>query len=117
MGRMQGSPPPADKLVRHGDASYYQFPRTRWSFANMRALFPTANSRRGSGPPSKLPALPRSDLDALTFVPLGKIQPMRWDEALQGSYADAIIVLHRGKIVYERYWGATTRYTPQMSFR
>jgi CubicO group peptidase (beta-lactamase class C family) len=116
MGWMQGAPPPADKLVRHIDASYYQFPRTRWSFANMRALFPTANLRRGSGLPSKLPERPRSDLDAVTFVPLGKTQPMRWDDALQASYADAVLVLHRGKIVYERYWGVTTRDTPHMSF-
>lgn len=113
---MQGAPPADDKLVRKGDGSYYQFPRTRWSFTNMRALFPTANLRRGSGRPSPLPAGPRSDLDAVTFVPLGKTQPMRWDEALLASYADAAIVLHRGRIVYERYWGVTARHTPHMSF-
>lgn len=116
LGWMQGSPPPDEKLVRHDDGSYYQFPRSRWAFSNMRSLFPTANLSRGGGPPSSLPEQPGEDLGAVTFMPLGSNSPMRWDEALMASYADAILVLHRGKIVYERYWGVTTRRTPHMSF-
>ncbi|MEJ6595979.1 serine hydrolase [Parasphingorhabdus sp.] len=116
MGWMQGSPPPEDKVVRQVDGSYYQFPRTRWAFSNMRSLFPTANLWRGEGPPSTLPEQPRSDLDAVTFVPTGSDKSMRWDEALQSSYADAVLVLHRGNIVYERYFGVTQQKTPHMSF-
>ncbi|MEQ8742944.1 serine hydrolase [Parasphingorhabdus sp.] len=116
MGWMQGSPPPDDKVVRQEDGSYYQFPRTRWAFSNMRTLFPTANLRRGDGPPSALSRQLRNDLDAVTFLPSGSNKPMRWDEALQASYADAILVLHRGNIVYERYFGVTKRHTPHMSF-
>ena len=116
LGWMQGSPPPDEKMVRYDDGSYYQFPRSRWAFSNMRSLFPTANLSRGGGPASSLPEQLRDDLDALTFLPSGSTHPMRWDEALMASYADAVLVLHRGKIVYERYWGVTARRTPHMSF-
>ena len=116
LGWMQGSPPPDDKMVRQDDGSFYQFPRSRWAFSNMRSLFPTTNLSRGDGPPSSLPQQLRDDLDAVTFLPSGSDKPMRWDEALLASYADAVIVLHRGSIAYERYWGVTTRHTPHMSF-
>lgn len=116
LGWMEGAPPPDYKLVRHDDASYYAFPRTRWAFSNMRALFPTASLWRGEGPASSLPKDERDDIDAVTFLPFGSEKPMRWDEALQASYADAVVILHRGNIVYERYFGVTTRHAPHMSF-
>lgn len=116
LGWMEGAPPPEDRMVRQTDGSFYQFPRTRWAFSNMRSLFPTTNLWHGSGPPSPLPADLRDDLDDATFLPIGSDKPMRWDEALRASYADAVMVLHRGKIVYERYFGVTGRHTPHMSF-
>ncbi|MGJ8536103.1 MAG: serine hydrolase domain-containing protein [Parasphingopyxis sp.] len=116
MGWMRGAPPPPNRLVRWDDGSFYQFPRTRWSFSNMRMLFPTADLSRGNGPQSALPENHRDDLDRISFVPLGGSEAMRWDEALQRSYADAILILHRGTIVYERYFGVTGRQTPHMSF-
>ena len=116
LGWMEGNPPPEDRVVRQTDGSYYQFPRSRWSFSNMRSLFPTINMRRGAGHPSALPEHQRDDLDAVTFVPIGGTERMRWDSALSASYADAILIMHRGVIVYERYFGVTTRHTPHMSF-
>ena len=38
LGWMQGSPPPADKVIRFGDGSSYRFPQMRWSFSNYRQL-------------------------------------------------------------------------------
>jgi CubicO group peptidase (beta-lactamase class C family) len=32
-------------------------------------------------------------------------QPITFDEALALTYADGIVVLHRGRIVFERYFG------------
>lgn len=43
-----------------------------------------------------------SEIDALTFP--GRVR--RFDEALYDTYADGIAVLHLGRIVYERYFGA-----------
>jgi CubicO group peptidase (beta-lactamase class C family) len=105
LGWMQGHPPPPDKWVRWADGSHFQFPRTRWSYAHMRELLPTAAVRRGAGPASPLPLALRDDLDAVRFTPLGGTAPMSWAESLAANYTDAIVVLHRGRIVYERYLG------------
>jgi len=105
LGIMKGSPPPADKVVRFADGSAYKFPNTRWSFSNFRQMVPTSVVPRGNGPVSALPAALRSDIDAVTFIPLGKDQPMSWEQSLAANYTDGIVVLHKGKLVYERYFG------------
>jgi CubicO group peptidase (beta-lactamase class C family) len=108
MGWMVGSPPPPDKQIRYDDGSFYRFPQSRWSFSHMRELRPSVAISRGSGPASKLPNALRSDLDAVTFTPMGGKAPMTWADSLIANYTDGIVVLHRGRIVYERYFGALT---------
>ena len=44
--------------------------------------------------PDKARAL-RTDIDGLTFVPLGSKQPMTWEQSLAANYTDGIVVLHR----------------------
>jgi hypothetical protein len=105
MGWMVGSPPPADKLIRYGDMTMYQFPQIRWSFANMRQFTPTTNIWRGDGPVAPLPRAIRDDIDTVTFQPLGRTDTMTWAQSLEANYTDAIVVLHEGRIVYERYMG------------
>ena len=42
---------------------------------------------------------------------------MTWAESLVQNYTDGIVVLHRGRIVYERYFGAlTSRASPHRLF-
>ncbi|MFM7026425.1 MAG: serine hydrolase domain-containing protein [Limnohabitans sp.] len=106
LGWMVGSPPPADKVIRFADGSGYKFPQTRWSFSNFRQLVPTTQVSRGTGAPLPLPRALRTDLDAVSFVPLGKTAPMTWGEAFSANYTDGVVVLHKGRIVYERYAGA-----------
>jgi CubicO group peptidase (beta-lactamase class C family) len=72
----------------------------------MRELVPTVPVSRGSGPVAALPRAERSDLDAVTFVPIGATTPMTWAAAFDANYTDGILVLHRGRVVYERYAGA-----------
>ncbi|MCC8981304.1 serine hydrolase domain-containing protein [Bradyrhizobium acaciae] len=105
MGWMIGSPPPADKLIQFSNGSHFSFPQTRWSFTNFRRFLPTSNVWRGDGAASPLPRAERSDIDAVTFQPFGQSGTMTWAESLAANYTDAIVVLHRGKIVYERYFG------------
>jgi CubicO group peptidase (beta-lactamase class C family) len=105
LGWMSGSPPPPDKVIRFSDGSFYRFPQLRWSFANFRQLVPTSNVPRGDAPVSVLPRAERDDIDNITFVPLGRTAPMTWRESLAANYTDGIVVLHRGRIVYERYFG------------
>ncbi len=105
LGWMVGSPPPADRVIRFADGSSYRFPQLRWSFSNFRQLVATSNVSRGSGAPSPLPRALRDDLDAVSFTPLGRSEPMTWAQSLAANYTDGIVVLHRGRIVYERYFG------------
>ncbi|WP_371135399.1 serine hydrolase domain-containing protein [Pseudomonas sp. PD9R] len=105
MGWMIGSPPPADRTVRFEDGSYFKFPAMRWSVSNFRQLMPTINVSRGLGAPVPLESAPRKDIDAISFVPIGAKTPMTWEQSLAATYTDGIVVMHRGKIVYERYFG------------
>lgn len=105
-GWMVGSPPPADRVLRFDDGSYFRFPALRWSVAHFRQLMPTVNVSRGLGAPTALPRALRSDIDVLQFLPLGSDQPMTWQQSLAANYTDGIVVLHRGRVVYERYFGA-----------
>lgn len=105
LGWMVGSPPPPDRVVRFEDGSYWRFPALRWSVSNFRQLMPTVNVSRGLGPVAVLPTALRDDIDSLTFTPLGAQRTMTWRESLDANYTDGIVVLHRGRIVYERYFG------------
>jgi len=115
MGWMLGSPPPPDKLIRFADGSHLRFPQTRWSFANFRRFMPSTNVWRGDGPVAALPRALRSDIDAVTFTPLGSDQTMTWAQSLDANYTDAILVLHKGRVVYERYFGVMTPHSPHMA--
>ena len=114
LGLMQGFPPPADKTIRIADGSNWKFPQIRWAFTHFRELGPTANVWRGNGKASALPRAERTDLDAVSFMPLGKDQPMTWAQSLAANYADGVIVMHKGKIVYEKYFGALDAHTPHI---
>ncbi len=108
LGYMVGSPPPADRLVAFDDGSYLRFPQLRWALSHWRELRPTAPIYRGSGKVRALPRAERTDIDAVTFTPLGGGQRMTWAQSLDANYTDGIVVLHRGKIIYEKYFGALT---------
>lgn len=116
MGWMAGSPPPADKLVRFADDSWYRFPQSRWAFSNIRQLMPTSVVRRGQGPVMPLARAERSDIDAITFMPIGGTTPMTWAESLDANYTDGILILHRGRIIYERYFGVLAADRQHLAF-
>jgi CubicO group peptidase (beta-lactamase class C family) len=113
---MVGSPPPVERRIRFQDGSHYTFPQTRWTFSHWREVFPTRNIARGKGPVAALPRAERDDIDTLSFVPMGGTAPMTWRESLAANYTDGIVVLHRGRIVYERYFGALTAERPHIAF-
>lgn len=105
LGWMQGSPPAPEKQIRFDDGSYFQFPQMRWSVANFRQLMPTVNVARGFAPVQPITGQHNAAIDELTFYPLGSAKPMSWQQALLENYTDGIVVLHRGQIIYERYFG------------
>ena len=116
LGWMVGSPPPADRIIRFEDGSFWHFPKWRWSFSHWRELVPTVNVSRGEAPARHLPRAERSDLDGVAFTPIGASQPMTWAQSLEANYTDGIVVLHRGRIVYERYFGALAPEQPHIAF-
>jgi hypothetical protein len=102
---MVGSAPPADRTVRFEDGSFFRFPAMRWSVSNFRQLMPTTNVSRGLGAHVSLPSALRKDIDSIRFFPLGSQDAMTWEQSLAATYTDGVVALHRGKIVYERYFG------------
>ncbi len=112
MGWMQGFPPPADKLITQPDANYFSFPKLRWSVCHLREFLPTEEISRGLGAPVPLDypspaefADLRARIDALAFTPIDGTDQMTWQDSLYANYTDGMLILHRGKVVYERYFG------------
>ena len=116
IGWMLGAPPPADKVIRFDDGSYLKFPQLRWSFSNWRQLRPTVRISRGTGPISQLTRIKRDDLDGVTFTPYGGSEEMTWKQSLAANYTDGIVVLHKGAIVYEHYFGALKADSSHIAF-
>ncbi len=115
LGWMQGSPPPPDKTILYEDGSFLRFPQTRWSYSHMRQFGPTVEVQRGAGPLAVFPRNEQSDLDALT-VTLRDGRRVTWQDALDLSYTDGVVVVHRGAIVYERYFGAGGEHRAHIAF-
>jgi CubicO group peptidase (beta-lactamase class C family) len=116
LGWMVGYPPPLDKQIRYDDSSHYRFPQWRWTFSHWREVMPSAEISRGTGPVTPLVHADRADLDAVTFMPLGGTTSLTWAESLAANYTDGIVVLHRGRVVSERYFGALTAERPHIAF-
>jgi len=116
MGWMKGFPPPPDKLITFDNPAGGVFPRTRWSFSHVRETVPTANVWRGAGAASPLPSgTSPVQIEAVTFKPLGGDQTLNFAQMISGTYTDGILVLHRGKVVYEKYFGALTAERPHIA--
>jgi CubicO group peptidase (beta-lactamase class C family) len=102
---MVGAPPPPERTLRFEDGSYFRFPAMRWSVANFRQLMPTINVSRGLGASTALPRRLDPRIDELRVVPNGASQALTWRQSLDATYTDGIVVLNRGAVVYERYFG------------
>lgn len=117
IGWMRGAPPPPALLIRFADDRFFEFPQLRWSLSHMRELVPTANVWRGVREASDLGG--GSDLeaaiDALEFADM-QGRTWSWPASLAGTYTDGIVVLKRGKRMYERYFGALQPQRPHACF-
>ena len=115
---MEGTPPPPDKQVRFADDAFLEFPQIRWSLSHMRELVPTVNVWRGSGPATLFHdsgGIAEADIDTLAFKDMNG-RARRWDESLHDTYTDGIVVLYRGRRIYERYSGALEAPVPHCCF-
>ncbi|WP_426237445.1 serine hydrolase domain-containing protein [Pararhizobium sp. DWP1-1-3] len=105
LGWMVGAPPPAEKIIRFSDPDYFSFPKMRWTVCHFRQLMPTVGVSRGLGAPRPLERTIDAAIDGLTFIPTGASTPTTWAQSLSANYTDGIVILHEGKVVYERYSG------------
>lgn len=89
------------------DGSFFTPERLAFSVLRMREFMPTTNVPRGNRAHlrSFRYRLDEEAIDRLEFIPIGGSQPISWRQSLELNYTDGIIILHAGKIVYERYFG------------
>lgn len=92
------------------DGSFFTPEALPYSVLRMREFMPTTNVPRGNEArlTSFRYALQEEAIDRLRFVPMGKTEPITWLQSLEENYTDGIIILHRGRIIYERYFGEMT---------
>ncbi|WP_211299403.1 serine hydrolase domain-containing protein [Pukyongiella litopenaei] len=111
LGIMQGFPPPPEKrpTLENWDLP----PFNRWSFQNVRSLFPTAEVWRGTGPADPF----GEDLQSLDGIQVVTLEGdrVRLADFLAATYADGFLVCHRDRIVYERYFNDMGPETPHLS--
>ena len=104
MGIMQGFPPPPDK--RANLLNWDTGPYNRWSFQNVRAMAPTVDVPRGTGPVIPF-ASDVQDFSALTFPSVDGAQKTV-GQCLTETYTDGFVVIFRGEIVTELYFNDMT---------
>ena len=101
---MQGFPPPPPYRVHLGN--WQQYPQKIWSFQHVQELFGTRSVPRSPQPrPWALApdASGPNGFDALAVSP-----GMTWPQALTQTHVDASLVVHRGRIVDERWFNGMT---------
>jgi CubicO group peptidase (beta-lactamase class C family) len=108
---MQGYPVPAENRVPHED--WDRAPWNRWTFHNVRQLVPTTEVWRGAGPVRALECDPQ-DLGSIKFhtADRHKSTLQQW---IDSSYTDAILVMHRGKVLLEQYHNGMTERSLHLS--
>lgn len=106
LGWMRGFPPPPDKLIMQPDSDFFSFPKMRWTVCHIRELMPTKEVSRGIGAPVPMTYALDEGIAKVTFKPIGGERPMTWNQSLSANYTDGILVLHKGRIVHEKYFGA-----------
>lgn len=107
-GWMQGFPPTPDKVLHAWDGSFFEFPALRYSVVHMREFLPTVRVSKGLQLSSVMPYELDNHIDDLTFIPWNTNEKMAWKQSLKENYTDGILILHKGKVVYEYYFSEFT---------
>ncbi len=98
---MAGFPPAPES--RLGPENWSHLPWLRWSHLNRSRMLPSATAWRGDGPVLDVPAAPQ-DLGGLMVARAEGGAPERLDDLLAALHCNAFLVLHRGRVVWERFW-------------
>lgn len=101
VGVMIGAPPAPENQVTFRTSLSPRF--MRWTLQHMSSMANTVRVSRGTGIPTPLPQGKPLDVEALSVEWQGK--QLSIVEAYRILGVDSLLVLHRGKVVYERYNG------------
>lgn len=108
MGWMKGFPPAEDRTLNSADGSYFVFPALRYSVNHMREFFPTRDVPTSDNFRYTVAADIDGNIEKITFLPWGADKEMTLRQSLDTNYVDGMIIMHKGKIVYETYSGGLT---------
>lgn len=104
-------------IVRFENGDALQFPRSRFSLSNAAALFPTKNIL--SDPINHYSWTELHDwqsaIESLSFTDLNH-NHITWFDFLSNTYTDGLAISHRGKLIYEYYFGAMQPNTVHLGF-
>jgi len=107
---MGGSPPyPAQDLVTL--ENWQRPPFNRWAFQHVRELIPTARIARGDG---TVWDLPRAEQDVTDIRFATQAGELTVGELLDRTYTDGFLVIHRDRIVTERYFNGLRPDVPHL---
>ena len=102
-GWMKGFPPPEDKVISIDRGNYNSWPQIKWTFSNTQQLRPTKSIWRGPGAAQPL-ELNDAGFDRLTIESQDG-RSLTWQESMETTDTDGFAVLHKGKLLYEAYFG------------
>jgi CubicO group peptidase (beta-lactamase class C family) len=108
---MRGFPPPPEK--RPGPSNWDLPPFNRWSFLNMRSLFPTADVKSHCGGVKPLPVASQ-DLLSIQFAD-HEGTDTTVSEFIDNTYTDGFMVVHRDSVITENYYNEMLPDTPHLS--
>ena len=94
-------------------ANWRTHPHSVWAFRNLAGFLPVAEVAAG---PCLLPLEERLlNLSGIRFATADK-DAIGWSEFLELTHTDAMLVLHRGRIIFEHYANGMAPETPHMLF-
>lgn len=103
MGWMQGFPPAPEKTLKASDGSFFEFPNLRYSVNHMQEFFPTRTVPASEENRYSVKTKLDKNIDSIEFTPWNSDKKMTFKDSLAANYTDGIIIMHKGKIVYEQY--------------
>jgi CubicO group peptidase (beta-lactamase class C family) len=111
MDRMTGFPP--DEETRVTLSNWQDPPSVRWAFRHMRELIPSQQIPIGTGPVTPFPTGAGVDLAGIAVRRLSGEESSVQD-VFDETWTDALLVLHRGALMTERYYAGSTEATPHL---
>jgi hypothetical protein len=104
--------------IRFEEDRFLEYPAIRWSLSHLKDLAATTPVSRRPGTPDifgAAEAAASERLDAMRFTDLDG-RSRTWSASLEETHTDGILVLHRGRCLYEKYFGALQSDLPHACF-